>query len=121
MKYSAAYTLCVLGGKEAPTAADLKKVIEACGGECDDEACEKLVSELGAKGALGDVIASGKDKIFALGGGGGGGDGGGGGGGGGGAAPAEAAPAEKEEEEEVDMGGGMDMFGGEEGGGGGDY
>jgi ribosomal protein L12E/L44/L45/RPP1/RPP2 len=117
MKYSAAYTLCVLGGKEAPSAKDLKKVIEASGGECDDEKAEALCSELGAKGPLGDVIAAGKDKIFMC----------GGGGGGGGAAPAAAggaaaaAPVEVEEEEEVDMGGGMDMFGGDAPAGGGDY
>jgi len=117
MKYSAAYTLCVLGGKEAPTAADLKKVIESCGGECDDEAAEKLCSELGAKGPLGDVIAAGKDKIYECGGGGGGG----GGGDGGGAAPAAAAAPEPEEEEE-EVTGGMTMFeDADGGGGGGDY
>ena len=49
MKYSAAYTLCVLGGNATPSAADLEKVITACGGECDAEAAEKLVSELSAK------------------------------------------------------------------------
>ena len=49
MKYSAAYTLCVLGGNATPSAADLAKVITACGGECDAEAAEKLVSELSAK------------------------------------------------------------------------
>ena len=116
MKYAAAYTLLVLGGKEKPSAADLKKVIEAAGGECDDAAAEALCSELGAKGPLGDVIAEGKDKIYVCGGGGGGG---GGGGDGGAAAAVEEKPVE--EEEAFDMGGGMDMFGGEEGGGGGDY
>ena len=28
MKYSAAYTLCVLGGNDSPSAADLEKVIK---------------------------------------------------------------------------------------------
>eukprot|EP01083_Nonionella_stella_P121126 363748_1 len=116
MKYSAAYTLLVLGGNATPSAADIKKVIEAAGGECDSDAAEKLVSELSAKGPLGDVIAAGKDKIYVCGGGGGGG-GGGAAAAAGGAAAAEAAPAPEEEEEEIDMGGGMDMFGGEEGGG----
>jgi len=49
MKYAAAYTLLVLGGNATPSAADLAKVIEASGGECDTEAAEKLVSELSAK------------------------------------------------------------------------
>ena len=115
MKYIAAYTLLVLGGNATPSAEDVKKVIEAVGGEADAEAIQKMVEEVSAKGALGDVIASGKDKIYVC---------GGGGGGGGGAASGGAsddAPKEEEkveeEEEEIDMGGGMDMFGGEEGGG----
>ena len=130
MKYSAAYTLCVLGGNDSPSAADLEKVITAAGGECDTAAAEKLCSELSAKGKLGDVIAAGKEKIYICGGGGGGGaaeekkeeeeeeeeiDMGGGGGGG----AAEEKKEEEEEEEEIDMGGGMDMFG--DGGGGDDY
>jgi hypothetical protein len=49
MKYAAAYTLLVLGGNATPSAADLQKVIEAAGGECNSEAAEKLVSELSAK------------------------------------------------------------------------
>ncbi len=49
MKYFAAYTLLVLGGNASPSADDIKKVIEATGGDCDAEVAEKVVSELSSK------------------------------------------------------------------------
>ena len=36
MKYLAAYALCVLGGNDAPTAADVKKVLESVAVDTDD-------------------------------------------------------------------------------------
>lgn len=121
MKYIAAYTLLVLGGKASPSAEDVKGVITAAGGECDDAIIEKMISEVSAQGALGDIIANGKDKLYICGGGGGSGGGGPSADAAGDAPAAEAEKEEEEEEEEIDMGGGMDMFGDEDGGGGDDY
>jgi large subunit ribosomal protein LP2 len=49
MKYFAAYTLLVLGGKDKPTADDIKVVFDSVSAEFDSETAEKLVSELSSK------------------------------------------------------------------------
>ena len=115
MRYIAAYLLCKAGGTDAPTTADVTKVLAAAGVDADAAAVKEVVSGMEGKD-LSELIESQKDRIFV--------GGGGGGGGGAAAAAADDAPKEeekqKEEEEEVDFSGGMDMFGGG-GGGGGDY
>eukprot|EP00429_Kryptoperidinium_foliaceum_P062659 CAMPEP_0176078362 /NCGR_PEP_ID=MMETSP0120_2-20121206/39187_1 /TAXON_ID=160619 /ORGANISM="Kryptoperidinium foliaceum, Strain CCMP 1326" /LENGTH=117 /DNA_ID=CAMNT_0017412107 /DNA_START=76 /DNA_END=427 /DNA_ORIENTATION=+ len=109
MKYAAAYLMAVLAGKEAPTAADLQKILESVEAEYDAEVAEKLVSELSGK-TVHEVVAAGKEKLKGFGGGGGGGvavAAAAGGGGGGGAAPVAAKEekkvVEEEEEEEMDL------------------
>ena len=51
MKYVAAYTMCVLSGKETPSAADVKAVVAAAGGEAeiDDAAIDKMIADITAK------------------------------------------------------------------------
>ena len=86
MKHIAAYMLCVLGGNANPSAADVKKVLQAAEANIDDGAIDKIVESLGGKSAeeVEALIKDGKGKMGSVG-------GGGGGGGGGGAAPAAAA------------------------------
>lgn len=42
MRYVAAYLLAVLGGNEAPTSKDLKKILDSVGIETDDERLNKV-------------------------------------------------------------------------------
>ena len=101
MKVISAYMLCVLGGNEAPGAADIKKVLGALDIAADDAAITLFLGKLEGK-VLAEVIEAGKAKLSKFGGGGGGGSGAG-------AAAGEAAVVEEEkeeEEEEVDLGGG---------------
>ena len=49
MKHIAAYLLLTLGGKESPSAADIKALLDTVGIEADDERLEKLISELNGK------------------------------------------------------------------------
>ncbi|NWZ18330.1 RLA2 protein, partial [Asarcornis scutulata] len=58
MRYVAAYLLAVLGGNEAPTSKDLKKILDSVGIETDDERLNKVISELNGKN-IEDVIAQG--------------------------------------------------------------
>ena len=117
MKYLAAYSLCLLGGKEA-NAANITAVLTAAGGEIDEERIKLLLSELEGKD-IHELLAKGEADLKSC---------------VGVAAPAGAAPAggaaapaaakapEKPKEEEVDaLDGGMDMFGGGGGGKTGDY
>ncbi|CAE8741591.1 unnamed protein product [Polarella glacialis] len=112
MKYMGAYLMAVIGGKESPTAADVKQILEAGGISCDDELLGKLIEKMDGKQAH-ELIAAGYGKFAACGGGGGGGGGGGAApaaGGAGGAAAAKEekkAVVEEEEEEDVDF----DLFG----------
>jgi large subunit ribosomal protein LP2 len=119
MKHIAAYALLVVGGKEAPSADDVKAVITAAGGEADEEQLTKLFAELEGK-SIHELLSAGETKlksVVSVGGGGGAAPAAGGA-----AAPAAAAAPEKPKEEEVDaLDGGMDMFGGGGKGGGGDY
>eukprot|EP00286_Rhodomonas_abbreviata_P016817 CAMPEP_0181318904 /NCGR_PEP_ID=MMETSP1101-20121128/17264_1 /TAXON_ID=46948 /ORGANISM="Rhodomonas abbreviata, Strain Caron Lab Isolate" /LENGTH=77 /DNA_ID=CAMNT_0023426423 /DNA_START=27 /DNA_END=257 /DNA_ORIENTATION=- len=77
MKHVAAYLLAVLGGKASPTAADVKKILDAAGSKVDDAALEKVISELNGK-ELEELITAGNTKLGSISGGGGGGGGGGG-------------------------------------------
>merc|ERR1719267_380992 len=101
MKYVAAYLMAALAGKESPSAADIKKILESVESEYDESIASKLVSQLEGK-TIHEVVAEGKEKLKGFGGGGGGG----GGGGvavaasGGDAAPAAAKKEEKKVEEE---------------------
>eukprot|EP00933_Yihiella_yeosuensis_P031526 TRINITY_DN250_c0_g2_i2.p1 TRINITY_DN250_c0_g2~~TRINITY_DN250_c0_g2_i2.p1 ORF type:complete len:112 (+),score=53.77 TRINITY_DN250_c0_g2_i2:70-405(+) len=109
LKYVSAYLLAVLAGKENPTAADIKKILESVESEYDESIASKLCSELEGKSAH-ELVKEGKEKLKSFGGGGGGGGGAAAAGGGGGAAAAPAAAAkvvEEEEEEEMDF----DLFG----------
>mmetsp|Transcript_96554 Transcript_96554/g.170996 ORF Transcript_96554/g.170996 Transcript_96554/m.170996 type:complete len:119 (-) Transcript_96554:70-426(-) len=116
MKYLGAYLMAVIGGKESPTADDVKAILEAGGIEIDEDLLSKMIERMDGKQAH-EMISAGFGKFAACGGGGGGGGGGGaaaGGaaaGGGGGDAPAEEKKEEKveEEEEEEDMD--FDLFG----------
>merc|ERR1711865_387917 len=81
LKYVAAYLMAALGGKDSPSAADVKKILQAVDAECDDDMLKTLCDELKGK-SIHEVIAENKTKLKKF---------GGGGGGGGGAAPAAAA------------------------------
>eukprot|EP00286_Rhodomonas_abbreviata_P014135 CAMPEP_0181317646 /NCGR_PEP_ID=MMETSP1101-20121128/16583_1 /TAXON_ID=46948 /ORGANISM="Rhodomonas abbreviata, Strain Caron Lab Isolate" /LENGTH=114 /DNA_ID=CAMNT_0023425061 /DNA_START=13 /DNA_END=357 /DNA_ORIENTATION=+ len=114
MKLIAAYALLVLGGKEAPTSAEVSAVVTSAGGEVDEASLAALFTDLEGKD-IHELLAKGEEDLKSC---------VGAAAPAGGAAPAAegapAAAAKKVEEEEVDaLDGGMDMFGG--GGGGGDY
>lgn len=49
MRYIAAYLLLVLGGKKAPTSADVAAVLSSAGVEVDQGAIDKLVTQLQGK------------------------------------------------------------------------
>ncbi|KAM3128638.1 hypothetical protein pb186bvf_019267 [Paramecium bursaria] len=108
MKYVAAYALLVLGGKEQPTADDLKGLLKEVGVDANQGDVDQVVNALKGK-KLQDVIAEGSKQVQNL-------------SFGGSAAPAQATtsapvqaakqeekakPVEKapEPEEDVDMGG----------------
>eukprot|EP00605_Chrysophyceae_sp_TOSAG23-4_P001645 GSChrysophyteH1.ASY1.ANO1.1806.1 assembled CDS len=112
MKYIAAYALCVVGGNATPDVNDIVKVIQAAGGEADEDAIGTLIGDMAGKD-IHELLAAGEEKVKGMGGGSGGGSADA-------ADTAEAAAPAAPAEEEVDaLDGGMDMFGG--GGGGGDY
>ncbi|TVY41402.1 60S acidic ribosomal protein [Lachnellula occidentalis] len=92
MKHLAAYLLLSLGGKAAPSASDVKSVLESVGIEADDERLSTLISELKGKD-LQELISEGSSKLASVPSGGGGGAAPAAGG-----APAGGAAEEKEEE-----------------------
>lgn len=49
MRYVAAYLLAVLGGKAAPAAADVEKILSSVGIEADAEKLKKVIAELSGK------------------------------------------------------------------------
>ena len=49
MRYIAAYLLLKIAGKESPTAADVRTVIQSVGIEVDDARLDSLISELEGK------------------------------------------------------------------------
>eukprot|EP00929_Paragymnodinium_shiwhaense_P099044 TRINITY_DN6060_c0_g4_i1.p3 TRINITY_DN6060_c0_g4~~TRINITY_DN6060_c0_g4_i1.p3 ORF type:complete len:118 (+),score=60.40 TRINITY_DN6060_c0_g4_i1:96-449(+) len=115
MKYLGAYLMAVIGGKENPTAADIKEILDAGGISCDDVMLAEVCKRMEGK-TVHELIAEGSKKFAACGGGGGGGGGGGaapaaGGAAAGGAAGGGAKEEKKvvEEEEEDDME--FDLFG----------
>ena len=97
--------MLVLGGKAAPTAADVEKVVKDAGATADKEKCTALCAALEGK-EFHELVATGLKTLNSM----------------GGSAPAAApaggakaaaaeAPKEEEPEEEVDIGG---MFGDED-------
>jgi len=103
MRHIAAYALLVLGGKDAPTAADVEKVVKDAGAEADKAKIDALVAALAGK-EFHEIVAAGIKTLGSM---------------GGAAKPAAAAAAavkveavkEEEPEEDVDIGG---MFGDED-------
>ena len=102
MRHIAAYALLVLGGKDAPTAADVEKVVKDAGAEADKAKIDALVAALAGK-EFHEIVAAGIKTLGSM---------------GGAAKPAAAAAEVKVEavkevevEDDVDIGG---MFGDED-------
>lgn len=64
VKYIAAYLLAVLAGNQ-PNAKSVKAILTAAGASVDDEALNKVISELDGKNVE-EVIAAGKTKMASL-------------------------------------------------------
>ena len=62
MRYVAAYLLSSLGGKDAPTPADIDKILSSVGIESDSERVNKVISELKGKN-IEDVITAGTQNL----------------------------------------------------------
>ncbi|GAC77688.1 60S acidic ribosomal protein P2, partial [Moesziomyces antarcticus T-34] len=62
MKHIAAYLLLTLGGKESPSAADIKALLETVGVEAEQERLDKLIEELNGKD-INTLIAEGQEKL----------------------------------------------------------
>ncbi|SCU79914.1 LADA_0B03994g1_1 [Lachancea dasiensis] len=108
MKYLAAYLLLVQGGNTAPSAADIKSVIESVGVEADEARINSLLTSLEGKGSIEEIVALGETKLASVPTGGAAAASAGGAAAGG--ATEEAAEEEKEEEKEEsddDMGFGL--------------
>ena len=103
MKYIAAYLLAIAGGKQAPTQADVKAILESVGVSVDEKRLQEVIAKFEGKNVE-ELIEEGSKKMIIV----------------GGAAPAgaaaaapaaaEEAPKEEEKEEEaapLDLG---DMF-----------
>merc|ERR1719420_972662 len=106
MKHIAAYALLLLGGKAAPSADDVEKVLKDAGVAADSDKAKALVEALAGK-AFHELVSEGQAALSKM------------GTGSGAAASAPAAGAggddkkedvkeEEEEDEDIDMGG---MFG----------
>ncbi|XP_072905332.1 large ribosomal subunit protein P2-like [Hemitrygon akajei] len=65
MRYIAAYLLAVLGGNEAPSSKDIKKILDSVGIEADDERLDKVIKELKGKN-VDDVISAGNAKLASV-------------------------------------------------------
>uniref|UniRef100_T1H6I7 Large ribosomal subunit protein P2 n=1 Tax=Megaselia scalaris TaxID=36166 RepID=T1H6I7_MEGSC len=63
MRYVAAYMLAVLGGQEAPKAADIEKILSSVGIEADAESA--VVEQLAGKN-LEELIAQGREKLSSM-------------------------------------------------------
>ena len=106
MKHLAAYALLVLGGKDAPTADDVTKLLKDSGVTADPEKIKAMITAFEGK-PFHEMVKGGLEKLASM--------------GTGSAAPVAAAGSgaaaakveEKveEEEEDVDMGG---LFGGDD-------
>lgn len=66
MKYIAAYALLVLGGKAAPTAADVEKVLKEAGIKSEAKDVERLISSLAGK-KFHELVAAGTVKFASMG------------------------------------------------------
>merc|ERR1711929_15464 len=105
MRYVAAYMLAVLGGNEAPSASDLKAIIESVGVGFDDEQASTVVGKLAGK-SIEELIAAGAAQMSSMPA--GGAVAAGGAAAGGGAAAVEDAPKEEaKKESDDDMGFGL--------------
>eukprot|EP00438_Fugacium_kawagutii_P005774 Skav228435 [mRNA] locus=scaffold3558:83575:85666:+ [translate_table: standard] len=93
MKYMGAYLMAVLGGKENPTASDIKTILEAGGISYEDDMLKTLCEKMEGKQAH-ELITSGMGKFAAC-------------GGGGGAKEEKKKVEEEEEEEDMEF----DLFG----------
>ena len=106
MKHIAAYALLLLGGNEAPTAAQVEKVVKDSGATADKEKITALCAALEGK-QFHELVATGLKTLGSM--------GGAAAPAGGASAPAaakqEEAPVEEEPEDDVDMAG---MFGDED-------
>ncbi|KAI9897770.1 hypothetical protein N3K66_007626 [Trichothecium roseum] len=109
MKHVAAYLLLGLGGNTAPSAADVKAVLEAVGIEADEDRLDTLISELEGKD-LQEILAAGSEKLASVPSGGGGGAPAAGGAAAGGAAAEAKEEAKEEEKEESDEDMGFGLF-----------
>ncbi|KAH8593690.1 60s acidic ribosomal protein-domain-containing protein [Bisporella sp. PMI_857] len=110
MKHLAAYLLLSLGGKESPSAKDVKSVLGSVGIEADDERLNTLISELKGKD-LQELISEGSSKLASVpSGGSGGAPAAGGAAASGGAAAEEKAEEKEEEKEESDEDMGFGLF-----------
>ncbi|KDR80511.1 hypothetical protein GALMADRAFT_1087608 [Galerina marginata CBS 339.88] len=65
MRNIAAYLLLQTGGKENPTAADVKKLLGTVGIETDDERLKTLISELSGKSTA-ELISEGLGKLASV-------------------------------------------------------
>ncbi|CAN6553811.1 unnamed protein product [Malus baccata var. baccata] len=65
MKVVAAYLLAVLGGKNTPSAKDLKDILASVGAEADDDRIQLLFSEIEGK-EITELIASGREKLASV-------------------------------------------------------
>ena len=65
MKHIAAYLLLTLGGKENPSAADIKALLETVGIEAESERLDKLIEELNGKD-INTLIAEGQEKLASV-------------------------------------------------------
>ncbi|XP_077428823.1 60S acidic ribosomal protein P2 [Vanacampus margaritifer] len=65
MRYVAAYLLAVLGGKNSPSAKDIKAILSSVGIEADDERLNKVISELEGKN-INEVMNSGLAKLASV-------------------------------------------------------
>lgn len=66
MKYLAAYLLLLQGENTAPTAADIKSVIESIGVEADEARISALLASFEGKGSLQEIIAEGQTKLASV-------------------------------------------------------
>lgn len=65
MRYVAAYLLAVLGGKEAPSSADIEKILSSVGIEADGERLKKVVGDLAGK-SIDELIEEGRGKLSSM-------------------------------------------------------
>lgn len=65
MRYVAAYLLAVLGGKEAPSSADIEKILSSVGIEADGERLKKVVGDLAGK-SIDQLIEEGRGKLSSM-------------------------------------------------------